>query len=201
LISKVDRNLYRVIGSERFIECDTLLLSVGLIPENELTRETGARISKMGGLIVDNNLETTIERVLFVKFLRKFNLKNEFYNTLKEEGNIGFYLSEILPERLDLLQKDKCRIAYQLVNFDLFNIDKEGWEKNFCNRNGNCYIQQRHEIVHGGLPIIHEKTKSSQLEFIETALIDIVKFVLSIEDSTYQRISELEKKELEESSK
>ncbi|KKM89290.1 hypothetical protein LCGC14_1250140 [marine sediment metagenome] len=138
---------------------------------------------------------------LFVKFLGKFNLKNEFYNTLKEEGNIGFYLSEILPERLDLLQKDKCRIAYQLVNFDLFNIDKEGWEKNFCNRNGNCYIQQRHEIVHGGLPIIHEKTKSSQLEFIETALIDIVKFVLSIEDSTYQRISELEKKELEESSK
>ncbi|KKN09835.1 hypothetical protein LCGC14_1042580 [marine sediment metagenome] len=138
MISKVDRNLYRVIGSERFIECDTLLLSVGLIPENELTRETGARISKMGGLIVDNNLETTIERVLFVKFLRKFNLKNEFYNTLKEEGNIGFYLSEILPEHLDLFQKDKCRIVYQLINFDLFDIDKSVWEKKFCNPNGNC---------------------------------------------------------------
>ncbi|MHA2122403.1 MAG: NAD(P)/FAD-dependent oxidoreductase, partial [Promethearchaeota archaeon] len=33
-ISKVDRNFDRVIGSEKFIECDTLLLSVGLIPEN-----------------------------------------------------------------------------------------------------------------------------------------------------------------------
>ena len=62
-VSKVDRNFDRVIGSEKFIECDTLLLSVGLIPENELTRETGAKISEMGGPVVDNNLETTIDGV------------------------------------------------------------------------------------------------------------------------------------------
>ena len=62
-VSKVDRNFDRVIGSEKFIECDTLLLSVGLIPENELTREAGAKISEMGGPIIDNNLETTIEGV------------------------------------------------------------------------------------------------------------------------------------------
>lgn len=62
-ISKVDHNFDRVIGSEKFIECDTLLLSVGLIPENELTREAGAEISEMGGPIVDNNLQTTIEGV------------------------------------------------------------------------------------------------------------------------------------------
>ncbi|MHA2035070.1 MAG: NAD(P)/FAD-dependent oxidoreductase [Promethearchaeota archaeon] len=62
-ISKVDRNFDRVIGSEKFIECDTLLLSVGLIPENELTREAGAEISEMGGPIVDNNLETTLNGV------------------------------------------------------------------------------------------------------------------------------------------
>jgi NADPH-dependent 2,4-dienoyl-CoA reductase/sulfur reductase-like enzyme len=62
-ISKVDRNFDRVIGSDKFIECDTLLLSVGLIPENELTREAGAEISQMGGPLVDNNLETTIDGV------------------------------------------------------------------------------------------------------------------------------------------
>ncbi len=62
-ISKVDHNFDRVIGSDKFFECDTLLLSVGLIPENELTRESGAEISQMGGPIVDNNLETTIEGV------------------------------------------------------------------------------------------------------------------------------------------
>ena len=62
-ISKVDRNFDRVIGSDKFIECDALLLSVGLIPENELTREAGAEISQMGGPVIDNNLETTIEGV------------------------------------------------------------------------------------------------------------------------------------------
>ena len=62
-ISRVNRNFDRIIGSDKFIECDTLLLSVGLIPENELTREAGAEISEMGGPIVDNNLQTTIEGV------------------------------------------------------------------------------------------------------------------------------------------
>jgi hypothetical protein len=62
-ISKVDRNFDRIIGSDKFIECDTLLLSVGLIPENELTLNTGAELSKNGGPVVDNNLETTIEGI------------------------------------------------------------------------------------------------------------------------------------------
>ena len=62
-ISKVDRKFDRIIGTDRFIECDTLLLSVGLIPENELTHNVGAQISQNGGPVVDNNLETTIEGV------------------------------------------------------------------------------------------------------------------------------------------
>jgi len=62
-ISKVDRNFDRIIGSEKFIECDTLLLSVGLIPENELTLNIGAELSKNGGPIIDNNLETTVEGI------------------------------------------------------------------------------------------------------------------------------------------
>ena len=62
-ISKVDRKFDRIIGTDRFIECDTLLLSVGLIPENELTQNAGAAISLNGGPVVDNNLETTIDGI------------------------------------------------------------------------------------------------------------------------------------------
>ncbi|MGV9171428.1 MAG: NAD(P)/FAD-dependent oxidoreductase [Promethearchaeia archaeon] len=62
-ISKVDRNFDRIVGSDRFIECDALLLSVGLIPENELTIQAGAKLSGNNGPIVDNNLETQIEGV------------------------------------------------------------------------------------------------------------------------------------------
>jgi thioredoxin reductase len=62
-ISKVGRNFDRIIGSDKFIECDTLLLSVGLIPENELTINAGAELSRNNGPIVDNNLETIIDGV------------------------------------------------------------------------------------------------------------------------------------------
>jgi len=62
-ISKVSRNFDRIIGSDKFIECDTLLLSVGLIPENELTLQAGAELSKNGGPVVDENLETTIKGI------------------------------------------------------------------------------------------------------------------------------------------
>jgi hypothetical protein len=62
-ISKVDRTFDRIIGSDKFIECDTLLLSVGLIPENELSLQAGAELSKNGGPKVDENLETTIEGI------------------------------------------------------------------------------------------------------------------------------------------
>ena len=62
-ISKVGRNFDRIIGSDKFIECDTLLLSVGLIPENELTLQAGAELSKNGGPVVDEKLETVIEGI------------------------------------------------------------------------------------------------------------------------------------------
>lgn len=62
-IAKMTKDYDRIIGSEKFIECDTLLLSVGLIPENELTLQAGAELSQNGGPVVDENLETTIEGI------------------------------------------------------------------------------------------------------------------------------------------
>jgi NADPH-dependent 2,4-dienoyl-CoA reductase/sulfur reductase-like enzyme len=45
VISKVDSNLHPTKDSEKLIECDTLLLSVGLIPENELSKKAGIELS------------------------------------------------------------------------------------------------------------------------------------------------------------
>jgi len=51
-------------GSERFVKCDTLLLSVGLIPENELSREAGVEIHPItGGPIVNDTYQTNIDGV------------------------------------------------------------------------------------------------------------------------------------------
>ncbi len=48
-------------GSARFVPCDTLLLSVGLIPENELSRGAGVEIDAVtGGAVVDERRQTSI---------------------------------------------------------------------------------------------------------------------------------------------
>ncbi|MBR4765612.1 MAG: FAD-dependent oxidoreductase [Clostridia bacterium] len=59
-VAKVDENRRPIKGTEKFIECDTLLLSVGLIPENELTREAGIELDPVtSGAVVDESRETT----------------------------------------------------------------------------------------------------------------------------------------------
>ena len=63
-IAAVDENRRPIEGSEEFIECDTLLLSVGLIPENELTRGADIELDSVtGGATVDQNRETDAEGV------------------------------------------------------------------------------------------------------------------------------------------
>ena len=51
-------------GTEEFYECDTLLLSVGLIPENELTRAAGIQMDSVtNGAVVDQNRQTSAEGI------------------------------------------------------------------------------------------------------------------------------------------
>ncbi|MCL2425430.1 MAG: FAD-dependent oxidoreductase [Oscillospiraceae bacterium] len=60
-VSQVDSDLKPIPGTEKLWECDTLLLSVGLIPENELPQAAGIEMdTRMGGLIVYENRETSI---------------------------------------------------------------------------------------------------------------------------------------------
>lgn len=63
-ISDVDANLQPIKGTEKYIECDTLLLSVGLYPFNSLLKEAGCAVNKESkGSLVDQNLETSIEGI------------------------------------------------------------------------------------------------------------------------------------------
>ena len=124
-VSKVDRNFDRVIGSEKFIECDTLLLSVGLIPENELTREAGAKISEMGGPVVDNNLETTIEGVFACgNVLQVHDLVDLVTAEAKRAGlNAIEYVKEKFGKEIGKKTQIKCT-AGENVNYikpDLIN--------------------------------------------------------------------------------
>lgn len=60
-IASVDDSLKPIAGTEQEIDCDTLLLSVGLIPENELAKKAGVVLSPLtNGAIVDETFMTTV---------------------------------------------------------------------------------------------------------------------------------------------
>ena len=63
-LAQVDSTNKPIPGTEEFYSCDTLLLSVGLIPENELSRGMGVEMSPVtSGPIVNESLETSVEGV------------------------------------------------------------------------------------------------------------------------------------------
>ena len=64
VVSKVDERRRPIPGTEMTFDCDTLLLSVGLIPENELTRRAGIAIDpRTSGAVVYENMETSLAGV------------------------------------------------------------------------------------------------------------------------------------------
>lgn len=60
-VSQVDKQLAPIPGTERIVPCDTLLLSVGLIPENELSVGAGVELDpRTRGAVVDQSLQTGV---------------------------------------------------------------------------------------------------------------------------------------------
>lgn len=60
-ISQVDENRRPIPGTEKEYSCDTLILSVGLIPENKLLEDAGIAMDPhTGGAVVDENLQTSV---------------------------------------------------------------------------------------------------------------------------------------------
>ena len=63
-VARVDENLTPIPGTEEFVNCDTVLLSCGLIPENELSRSAGAQMdAATQGPVVNGRLETTVRGI------------------------------------------------------------------------------------------------------------------------------------------
>lgn len=126
-------------GTEEYIECDTLLLSVGLIPENELTRGAGISLDRMtNGASVNQFRETEIEgiyscgNVLHVHDLVDYvseeaaiagehaaeKILGKSAETVRQlEVRTGFGVRYTVPERLDLTAEPKpLRIFFRVTD-------------------------------------------------------------------------------------
>ncbi len=63
-VAEVDAKRQPIPGTEQHFDCDTLLLSVGLLPENELTRQAAVEMSNLtSGAVVDDTLQTSKEGI------------------------------------------------------------------------------------------------------------------------------------------
>lgn len=63
-VSKVDENRRPIPGTETTYDCDTLILSVGLLPENELSIDAGVSLDpRTQGAVVDANFQTSVDGI------------------------------------------------------------------------------------------------------------------------------------------
>lgn len=137
VIAKVDENKKPIPGTEIEYECDTLLLSVGLIPENDISRATGIEIDRRtNGPLVNEMMETSIEGIFacgnvvhvhdLVDFVssesRKAGLsaskyiKNEFSSGEYIEIKNGNGITYTVPQKFRIENVDKSLELYMRVN-------------------------------------------------------------------------------------
>lgn len=108
-LAQVDDRGKPISGTEEEYECDTLLLSVGLIPENELSSGMGVELSRVtSGPVVNESLETSIEGVFACgNVLHVHDLVDYVSEEAAAAGkNAARYVQEGLQERLQERQMD-----------------------------------------------------------------------------------------------
>lgn len=135
-IADVDENRRPIPSTEQYIECDTLLLSVGLIPENELSRAAGLAIDPVtSGPVVDQDRETECRgifacgNVLHVHDLVDYvtgesqiagagaakyikGIANEHPEYIRTKGVDG--VRYIVPQRLDLGGSEDVKLYFRV---------------------------------------------------------------------------------------
>ncbi len=98
-ISKVDEDRRPIPGTQEYVECDTLLLSVGLIPENELSYDAGIKLDpSTGGPIVDEHMQTSAEGIFACGNVLHVN--DLVDNVTKESMLAGEHAARMLKSKL-----------------------------------------------------------------------------------------------------
>jgi len=127
-ISKVDEAMNPIPGTEEDISCDTLLLSVGLIPENELSKRAKVKMNPAtNGALVDESFETNIEGIFSCgNVLHVHDLVDYVSEEAESAGkNAAKYVNGLLKhsKKIDLISGFGIRYTVP-VTIDFSNIEK-----------------------------------------------------------------------------
>lgn len=147
-VAEVDENRKPIKETEEYIECDTILLSVGLIPENELSRSAGIELSRItSGAVVNQDRQTTREgifacgNVLHVHDLVDYvsdeaeiagksaaeYIKNGIGNTesieLETDGKIRYTVPQCITAKKDVTVYFRVSDVFKNVKINVFSGD------------------------------------------------------------------------------
>lgn len=147
-IAKVDENRRPIDETKQYIPCDTLLLSVGLIPENELTSAAGITLDRItNGAVTDQNRQTEIDgifacgNVLHVHDLVDFVseeaetagksaaeyikgvAKKDVHIRLVPDGKIRYTVPQIITEKKDVTVYFRVSDVYRNVAINVLSGD------------------------------------------------------------------------------
>lgn len=118
--AKVDEFKRPIKGTEEYVECDTLLLSVGLIPENELTKSATVNLDRItGGALVDQNRQTSIPGIFSCGNVLHVH---DLVDYVSEEAEIAGksacdYINNNLNREINVSIKTDGKVRYTVPQF------------------------------------------------------------------------------------
>lgn len=116
-IAQVDERRNPIESTKRYIPCDTLLLSVGLIPENELTRAAGIPMDPItNGALVDENCQTQIPGIFACGNALQVHDLVDYVSEEAERAGLGAvrYIRNMQPADGELKTKPGYGVRYVL---------------------------------------------------------------------------------------
>ena len=190
-LAQVDENRRPIPGTEEYYDCDTLLLSCGLIPENELSSQIGVELNPVtSGPVVNESLETNVDGVFACgNVLHVHDLVDYVSGEAKTAGeNAAAYVQGNLPEAgKEIPLKGENGVRYtvpcsvdvdrmtdkQVVRFRVGNVYRD---KYLCvYYNDKCISKVKKKVMAPGEmeQVILLKSKLKEFEGLESITIRI----------------------------
>lgn len=140
-VAEVDKNRKPIPGTEEYISCDTLLLSCGLIPENELSAGLGVELNPItAGPVVDESLETNVEGVFACgNVLHVHDLVDYVSGEAEAAGSHAAAYIKGGPGRDDKVVAINAKDGVRYTVPSLIHIDRMADEQIIRFRSGNVY--------------------------------------------------------------
>lgn len=158
VVAEVDEKLRPKKETEQLIECDTLLLSVGLSPENELAKNAQVTLSPTtGGAVVDENLMTSVDGVFECGNVLHVHDLVDFVSA--EATNAGqravMYLNGAKPCKDKIVVKCTGGVRYSVPT--VLNRDEETHAQSFKMRVGNVFRKVELAVFADGVKVFGRK--------------------------------------------